>query len=387
LSDRIKRLNISAVKRNAPKRGPTSSDNYNDSFDEIVNDLAGLQSEWNNKLLPLSETIPNGDDDTTVDAFTNGLDGKTLYVDSSVDSSSTEQTYYNSPKIRPSTIKEAFDALYLELAAEVESLTTQISEASSGLTTAQKEEIGINIFDSTQTSSATSLDGKSESSRLNVIQLAKDLYGGTYTLAGTGNSTLVNSVRDMVNTLLTLHNGSWDTDITLSHTGIASAQTAVASSSTYNDSYAGSPTTTEDDLNQVRTRIKTVTGTVTWTTSLSALYAGGPDSIEELMTSTQGTGTKTVTNPWGYNYTDIDGLSTQLSNLQNNYRYETGFTGVSMTINHGKGMYPIVDLVQIDPVVTLSGECPFTVNHTSLNAFTLALTSGVVVSGVVVALF
>lgn len=387
MSDQIKRLNISATKRNAPKRGPMSSDNYNDSFDEVVNDLVSLQSEWNNKVVPLTATVPNGDDDTSVDAYSNGLDGKNLYVDSSVESSSTDLTYYNSLKSRPSTVQEAFESVYSEIAAQVEALSTQISEASTGLTTTQQESIGIHIFDETQTSSATSLDGKSESSRLNIVQLARDVYGSTYTLAGNGLATLVNSVRDMVNALLVLHNGSWDSDITLSHTGIFTSQASVGSSSSYNDSYGGSPSNTEDDLNQLRTQIKRISGTSTYTTNNSQLYSGGADSLEDLLTSTAGTGTKTSVNPWGYDYTDIEGLVSQLSSLANDYRYETGFTGISLTVNHGKGMYPIVDLVQIDPVVSLSGECPFVVDHTSMDEFTLTLTSGVVVSGVLVALF
>ncbi len=315
MSERTKRFAFSFMKRNAPRRGPTSSDAWNDSFDEVANDLASVQAEWNNNLLPVFEGLPDGTVDVNVDAWANGIDGNNLFVDSTLTNSSAVLTYFDVGLNRPVTIKEAIDDVYDRIVAEVATLTTSISAASSGLTAAQKTAIGDNIFNSLSTSTSSSLDGKSENNRLNTLQLAKDLYGSTYNLGNDGVADLTNSVADMVDALLTLHNGNWSDDVTLSHTGISLslAQTDIAQSSVYNDSYAGSPSSTQDDLNQVRATIKAIAGTTAWTTALPELYSSGPNSLKDLLDSTNGSGTKTSANPWGYQYDNIDGLVTRLN--------------------------------------------------------------------------
>jgi hypothetical protein len=481
MSERTKRLAFSFMKRNAPRRGPTSSDAWNDCFDEVVNDLASMQAEWNNNLLPLFEALPNGTDDTTVDAWANGIDGNNIYVDASLTSSSAVLTYFDVGLNRPLTIAEALDDVYDRLVTEVATLSATISTGSTssgGLTAAQKTSIGDHIFDSAVTSSSSSLDGKSENNRLNVLQLAKDLYGATYSLGNDGAADLTNSVADMVDALLALHNGNWSDDVTLSHSGISLSltQTDIAQSASYNDAYGGSPSTLQDDLNQIRTRLKTIAGTTAWSTALPALYTGGADSIKDLLDATKGSGTKTSTNPWGYQYDNIDGLVTRLNavrdfcgmgsltdgtplysgqrfitngqplefgiskldqelydhmldghvslptsehwadsvqvevgtrikdaDLQDMLewaatpgtmttgeqfrRYETGFVGSGLLVTHNRDSHPQVQLIQINPSVTISGQCPYMVNHTSNNAFQVIVTSGVLTSGVVVALW
>jgi len=222
LSQRTKRLSFSTMKRNAPRRGPTSSDKWNDTFDEIVNDLASLQSEWNNRLLPLTDALPDGSVDSNVDAWKTGLDGTAIFVDHTLTNSSLIKTFFNVALNRPVTVEEALVDVYSEISSQVALLNTTIAENVTGLSSTQKSQIGIHIFDSSQASSASSLDGKSESNRLNLIQLAKDVYGSTYTLNGDGNTNLLNSVKAMVNALLQLHNGNWDDNITVSHTGTLS---------------------------------------------------------------------------------------------------------------------------------------------------------------------
>ena len=316
-ADRLNNFSFSFVVRNAPRNGPSSSDAWNDSVREISNDLANLTIEWK-KLVKIMEGLPNGDQDTAVNAFQFGLDGKHLWVDQDVSASSDDAaTYFNSNKGRPNTVKEQFDAVYTSINNEIASIEETINTGSAGLTTAQKNAIGINIFDSSQVSSSTSLDGKSERNRLNLLQLAQDLGGGSYTLDNDGLANLVYSVKDQVDALLVLHNGSWNTDITLSHTGAFTvSQTDVTSSHPGNDAFAGSPGDLLEDLDAIRTRIRSLAGTAAWGTANTALYVGGADSLEDLLTSTDGTGTKTATNPWGYNYSDIDGLNTRLEAIK-----------------------------------------------------------------------
>jgi hypothetical protein len=121
---KIDTLNISFTDRNARRRGPTSSEAWNDCFDEIASDLAGLYSQWNTRLKTLTDTLPDGTINTSVDAFVNGLDGKSLYVDS--DSTVTDTPYYNTGNSRPNTVYEQFAALYTYVDSINEALGNQI---------------------------------------------------------------------------------------------------------------------------------------------------------------------------------------------------------------------------------------------------------------------
>jgi len=118
---KISTLNISTIKRNARRRGPTSSEAWNDTFDELVSDLAGLYDQWNNRLKTLTNTLPDGSVDSLIDAFTDGLDGQTLYVKS--DAAVSDTTYYNSTSSRPNTLYEQMVALY----AYVDDINTTLS--------------------------------------------------------------------------------------------------------------------------------------------------------------------------------------------------------------------------------------------------------------------
>jgi hypothetical protein len=122
---KINTLYISFTDRNARRRGPTSSEAWNDIHDELAADLAGLYDQWNNRLKPLTTTLPDGTVDSDIDAFTNGLDGQTLYTKS--DSTVSDTTYYNSVYTRPNTVYEQFVDVYSELESLETTLSSQIS--------------------------------------------------------------------------------------------------------------------------------------------------------------------------------------------------------------------------------------------------------------------
>jgi len=299
--------------RSAPRTGPTSSDSWNDSAEEIANDLSSLTLEWNNKLAPIILGLPNGVDDTSIDAFANGLDGNNLWVDKDVVSTSDDLSYYDSTNARPVTVKEAFDDVYTSLTTQIAQVLEDVAELASGLTAAEKTAIGDNIFDATIDSSADSLDTKSENSRFNVLQLAKDLYDeGSYNLGYDGYADLTYSVRDMVDALLQIHNGDWNTDIVVDHVGsVTLAQSDVGTTAPGDDTYGGVPADLEDDLDQIRTQIHVLrhASVGSWTDANTALYVAGATSLEELLTSTAGSGTKAAGNPWGYHFDDVEDLT------------------------------------------------------------------------------
>lgn len=317
MASELKKFNFNFQVRSAPKSGPTDSDLWNDTIDELSADLASIATEWNNKLVKIIEKLPAGAEEGTVNAFVNGLDGKNLWVSQGA-TSSTDSRYYNSVKARPNTVYDQFEALYTTLTNNISTLENTIAESGSGgLTDAQKSRIGANVFNSSHASSSTSLDGKSENNRLNIIQLAKDFYGSSFSLDNDGTANLTNSLFAMVDALLELHGGNWDNDIALTHSGaFSAAQTDVGTSHAGDDTYTGSPSNLKEDLNRIRNAIKTLKGTAGWLSSPSALYSGGADSLEDLLASTAGTGTKSATNPWGYNYSDVDGLNTRLEAIK-----------------------------------------------------------------------
>src|SRR5688572_11239152 len=117
------------MKRNARMRGPTSSQQQNDMADEIAHDLGELNSQWNDRLVPLLDALPNGTEGSSdfVDAFANGLDGKTMFVDS--DSTvSEESAYFNAAADRPNTLKEQISAIYSTITAVQEDLQNELSQ-------------------------------------------------------------------------------------------------------------------------------------------------------------------------------------------------------------------------------------------------------------------
>lgn len=119
-----KRIDIGLVKRVATKRGPTSSDQWNDSWGEAQNDLSAISKQWNDKLIPLFSTLPDGTGD--LDAFVDGLDGRHLYVDSAAVSNVADNTYYNTIKLRPRTVKEQFGDVYSTISSTRTDLENQI---------------------------------------------------------------------------------------------------------------------------------------------------------------------------------------------------------------------------------------------------------------------
>jgi hypothetical protein len=435
-TDNVKYLDISISRRTSPKSGPMSSDAINDMFDEVVRDFTEFARQWNDGVVSFFSAVPTGGEDSAIDAIANGLDGRNLYVDSSVTSTSTPLTYYSASASRPSTIREALDTLYSYVDTTATSIRNDVTSTTGALSAAEKARIGDNIFDSTATSLATSLDGLSENSRLNIIQIAQDLYGPTYALGNDGATDLDNPVQGMVDALLQAHGGSWSSDITLTHSGITVAQTDVPQSASVDDTFTGVPTTLEDDLNEIRTQIKENAGTAAWTGTLPALYAGGPDTTFDLLTAAGGSGTKAASNPWGYHYQDVDALEPSIDarvsfvgqadhlepspTYHNTYliqtgqdlqtamgvadsgiqwaatpglanhlgdefrRLETAVAGSGAIITHNKGAYPQNSLVMIDPPATTSGEVLWYTHHIDQNEFYMVVPSGMITSAILV---
>lgn len=148
---KIDTLYISFVDRNARYRGPTSSADWNDMHDELATDLASIYDQWNNRLKPLTNTLPDGTVDSNIDAFTNGLDGQTLYTKS--DATVDDTDYYNTSYVRPNTVYEQFQDVYDNLDTLESGLTNQISGQVFSAANISIVDNG-NLFDATNVESA-----------------------------------------------------------------------------------------------------------------------------------------------------------------------------------------------------------------------------------------
>jgi len=124
---RPSQINVTTIKRNQRLRGPTSSEQQNDMQDEIIRDLVAFQSQWNNSIVGLTSIIPAGVEDTSIDAFLNGLDGQTLYVKADATSIASLAKFYNESKSRPNTIYEQFIDVYDYIDTQIAELRSLIS--------------------------------------------------------------------------------------------------------------------------------------------------------------------------------------------------------------------------------------------------------------------
>lgn len=218
----IKRLDIQTTQRAAIKRGPFNADMWNSTINELTTDLANLALQWNQLLVPLLKTVPDGTLDSAVNGYINGLDGRTCFVDWQANTTPLKIRYYHIGKQRPKTIKEALDDLYTFIGSGGDVNNTTIING--GLTDEQKRLIGDRIFDGSP-SDTDSIDFITHANALNIEQIAKDLYGPSWVLNNNGTPILTNSVQAMVHALLLIHNGSWSGDITVNHDGIGGTST------------------------------------------------------------------------------------------------------------------------------------------------------------------
>ncbi len=299
----LTRLNIQTQKRTIPARGPIISDTWNDTLTEITTDLASLSTLWNKLLVPLLVTIPDGIDDTAVNGYINGMDSRTIYAN--WEATNLQERFFNTTKNRPLTIYEVLSNIYNDMANLVVGTgtgSTTIIEGE-GLTQDEKERIGIHVFDISQTSGPTSVDGKTDINTLNLLQIAKDLYGNPgYALNNNGTAILTNSNKAMVDALLELHSGNWHDDITLSHSNVPEllaiktfiGQGSTESFPTYiNQNFIGNGAPLETAISQLDSAIRTGTlaraysfGSIANDQSLNLLDArGGAFRINSIISS------------------------------------------------------------------------------------------------------
>jgi hypothetical protein len=348
------RITPRAAARPIPQRGPIDPDDINDALDEIRYDLQRIITAWNDEGYNFFRLLPSGASDTrwtlpaTIHVINNGLDGTQVFVDNDASSSEDGGVYWESEQERPKTIKEAIANVRTLISTTKEELQDQIDQGQFGIADSQKLRIGWNIFDSTKTSSASSLDGMTAANQQNILQLAKDLYDDDHdSLDGDGAANLTYSLRDHIVALLGIHSGTWDSDLTLDHSSFTPTQAQIASSASYTVlNRAASVTTLEHDLNRLRYEVGVLRGNANWAADFSPPGTTTAVSLYDHVSHT-GSGSQTTSNPHGLRYDDIDGL---VSFVETSRRYELEFTNHTVStdpliIIHNQDKFPIVQLV------------------------------------------
>lgn len=126
MSKKLEDIQIQFQKRNARAQGPTSSRDYNDSIDELGHDLSSFRAQWNERLVKLTSQLPDGVAPATdLNAFSAGLDGRTMYMYSAATLTSNT-TYFNAVKNRPNSIWEQITNIYGDIDDLREDLSNEI---------------------------------------------------------------------------------------------------------------------------------------------------------------------------------------------------------------------------------------------------------------------
>ena len=210
-------------------------------LEQLVDMLRGIQAdvsqvivEWNSTAYPIFSTLPQGKEDTrwnlrddTINAKVNGIDGANIFVDNSATALTNGGRYWRSDIARPRTIKETLEAVFTEMSDDVDAVRTEVAATASsgGVSASAQAAIGAGIFDTSAASATGSLDDLTETNRANLLQIAKDVYDDLYdNLTGDGVAAIDNfSVRQMMQALLLLHGGAWNSSVTLSHSSIGAS--------------------------------------------------------------------------------------------------------------------------------------------------------------------
>ena len=160
--------------RRIPQAGGFDAKRMNVTLDELARDLQELQDIYTNTLKPLILELPLGSDDPdnatatpitkSLDAIRNGLSGDQLWTDNTATVNSSNLFWDGGRKL---TVKETV----LKLSGKLDEAITSLNNTFFSLNAADTISaytiayIGAGAFDSTATSSITSMDGQ-----LNAIQ-------------------------------------------------------------------------------------------------------------------------------------------------------------------------------------------------------------------------
>ena len=211
----VNKISVGVVERLAPSRGPSSSEDYNATNEEILNSLAQIGKVINEEIQPLLDTLPGGR--TLVDPgkrtaspnpYRNGFDGSQIYTDMVATEFSDDGRFFDSLKKRPLVLKETFNKIQAQVTSSIQELEVKIAKLgeNAGITPRQKQAIGSRIFEPGTESSIGSLDGLILSLSRNIDQIGLDISGNQKFLTDSGTQTLSFSILEQLAAIQKSHN-------------------------------------------------------------------------------------------------------------------------------------------------------------------------------------
>ena len=297
-----------------PKGGPNRSDDVNDSFEEILHDLAELYYFLNNTIIPVINGLGAPGTYNDISVVTEGLDGKTLVTDN--DWTDTNNAFfYNTAQGRPKTVKETS----LKLSQDINSLFSSINQI----------QARIGSIDTNENTNPATL-AEIENQLNFFIGIVRGLQSNTTGyLTASGIAAAINDQ--------TINPGSFyiaQGDITL-NAGLRPTDISGIDVTTAFDYTTGLPATydIQDSIWRVKEFVEDISGDSIVT------FAGSGLSGDSLKTHREkvGTGTVATTNPHGLDVgdlTDTNSITARLTEVAHFSVKISGIQGMSDVIGN-----------------------------------------------------
>lgn len=189
-NNRIKRVPMSVSYRASSLRGPNDANKFRSFQIEVQNDLAGVVGTLNNSVRPVLNSLPAGGADSRwnlrseIDCHTYGLQGATLFVFNSANSTFADGRYWSTEESRPHTIAEKIEDHDGRIAAIESSTSSSVTSAGSVNLQDLWRAVGANYQSGSKTSWTNSLDARVSRLECHDGQIAPDLYGEARTTSG-----------------------------------------------------------------------------------------------------------------------------------------------------------------------------------------------------------
>jgi hypothetical protein len=321
---------ISLTGLKTPDKGILKANEIKSSVDSANASISQVWRIWTSTIKPMLDSLPAGARDNRwrdgrglpqkIDALTYGIQGSTLFVFNDAVDTVADGRYWHTTDLRPKTIAEAIEDIWVELSSFATGTTTVTSYDLEPLWTA----IGHHYKDSALTSIASSLDARTGVLETNVSQLSSDLFGNPTFSFGWG-TPLTYSVALNLDYILKLHGiaTGWQTDpSSANHSAVVPgahthtyANVFPAPAATLTQNRTGTVTSLYNDILRLRYEIDQVKGGANWYSDVTSPWQTPPSktSLGDHINFV-GTGTASITNPHAISYADL-GADTIFSNI------------------------------------------------------------------------
>lgn len=287
-------INSSISLRRAPRSGPNTSAAWNDTIEELTNDLAALMDFANNVAIPIFNGLGRAGTYTDVNPVGNGLDGTTMMTNKD-SANSTTPYFYDTAKARPKTVFETAT----QITNDLDTLFSNINEINARL--------GTSDTTATDTNPATLSEIENQLNYfIGVVRTLQSSTGGFLTASGIATALADGTVDPSTFNLV-------DADIS-ALAAIAATKVSGVDLTTAYSYVSGVPA--NYDMRDTVLRLKEFVEDIGGDDLVT--FAGSGLTGDSLKThrDKSGTGTVSATNPHGLDIADLDDGSNLLAKEQ-----------------------------------------------------------------------